>query len=85
MKTFSETIQIDCDVLVIGGGGGGLSAAITAKNRGADVAIASKAKVGHANNTYISAGIIASPGQGDLKDSPEVHLRDITKSGRLHQ
>ena len=34
MKTFSETIQIDCDVLVIGGGGAGLSAAITAKNRG---------------------------------------------------
>ena len=60
-----------------------MSAAITAKNLGADVAIASKAKVGHANNTYISAGIIASPGQGDLKDSPEVHLRDIIKSGRF--
>ena len=76
MEALKESIQIDCDVLVIGGGGAGLSAAITAKKLGADVAIASKAKVGYANNTYISAGLLASPGRGDSNDSPEVHLRE---------
>jgi len=83
MNLFKNIERLKCDVLIIGGGGTGLAAAITAKGMGADVIVASKARVGYANNTYISAGMIASPGQGDMKDSPEVHLKDMMISGRF--
>jgi succinate dehydrogenase/fumarate reductase flavoprotein subunit len=83
MEVLKDSQRIECDVLIIGGGGTGLSAAITAKRLGADVVVASKAKVGYANNTYISAGIIASPGRGDANDSSEVHLKDIMIGGRF--
>lgn len=82
MAAFKESVQMDCDVLVIGGGGTGLSAAITARRMGADVIVASKARVGYANNTFIAAGMISSSGWGDSKDTPDVHLRDIMIAGR---
>ena len=83
MSFFKDTRRFDCDVLIIGGGGTGLAAAITAKDMVADVIVASKTRVGYANNTYISAGMIASPGQGDMKDSPELHLKDMMIGGRF--
>ena len=55
--------QIRADVLVIGGGGAGLLAAIRARDEGADVLLVSKSRVGYANNTYISkSGLAASKG-----------------------
>jgi L-aspartate oxidase len=75
--------RLKCDVLIIGGGGTGISAAITARRLGADVIIASKAKVGYTNNTFISAGILSSPGRGDTNDTPDVHMKDIVESGRF--
>ena len=83
MKLQTEPNPIECDVLIIGGGGTGVSAAITARRLGADVIIASKAKVGHTNNTFISGGMLASPGKGDVNDSPEAHMKDILEAGRL--
>lgn len=83
MKIPTEPTRIECDVLIIGGGGTGISAAITARRLGADVMVASKAKVGYANNTFISAGILASPGMGDSHDTPDAHTKDIVESGRL--
>lgn len=83
MSFFKDTRRLDCDVLIVGGGGTGLAAAITAKDMGADVIVASKARVGYANNTYISGGMISSPGQGDVNDSSRVHLKDMLISGRF--
>jgi succinate dehydrogenase/fumarate reductase flavoprotein subunit len=82
MKPFDETVQIHCDVLVIGGGGTGLSAAVTARRMGADVIVASKARMGYANNTFIAAGMISSTGWGDANDTPDAHLRDMMIAGR---
>jgi succinate dehydrogenase/fumarate reductase flavoprotein subunit len=82
MKLQVEPNRLKCDVLIIGGGGTGISAAITARRLGADVIVASKAKVGYANNTFISAGILSSPGRGDVNDTPEAHAKDIVESGR---
>ena len=80
---FNGIDRISCDVLVIGGGGAGLRAAIEAKHAGADVLLVSKAKVGYANNTYIAKAIIAASGWGDPQDGSRVHLEDTVKGGRF--
>jgi fumarate reductase (CoM/CoB) subunit A len=75
---------IPCDVLVIGGGGSGLRAAIAARERGVDVVLVSKSRVGYGNNTYISKGTFAAAaGWGNSRDNPDVHLRDSVIGGRL--
>ncbi len=72
-----------CDVLVVGSGGAGLSAAIEAKLAGANVFLASKSPVGLGNNTAISKASIPAAGVGDKRDSPEAHLKDTLTSGRF--
>jgi succinate dehydrogenase/fumarate reductase flavoprotein subunit len=80
-STWNETIT--CDVLVVGGGGAGLAAAVRARERGAEVVLASKSRVGYGNNTFISkAAFAAARGEPDVRDNPDVHLRDrpVTKT-----
>ncbi|UCF55820.1 MAG: FAD-binding protein [Deltaproteobacteria bacterium] len=48
---FKDSHRVSCDVLVIGGGGTGLRAAIEAREMGADVLVVSKSRVGYGNNT----------------------------------
>jgi fumarate reductase (CoM/CoB) subunit A len=73
-----------CDVLVIGGGGAGLRAAIEARERGVNVIVVSKSRVGYGNNTFISIGTFASAtGWQDSKDSPDVHMKDSIIGGRF--
>ncbi len=72
------------DVLVIGGGGAGLRAAIEARERGVAVTVASKSRVGYGNNTYISKGAFAAAtGWRDSRDNPDAHLRDSIIGGRF--
>ncbi|MFC1977892.1 FAD-binding protein [Chloroflexota bacterium] len=75
---------INADVLVIGGGGAGLRAAIATRQRGVDVLLTSESPVGFKNNTAIAGGIIAASsiwkGAGD---SPEAHLEDTLSGGRF--
>ena len=78
---FKEPETVSCDILVIGGGGAGLRAAIEARERGADVLVVSKSRVGYGNNTYISKAALSATGWGDPKDGPEVHLRDTVVGG----
>lgn len=81
MKNFNI---LSCDILVIGGGGSGLRAAIEAKERGADVTIVSKSRVGFGNNTFISKGTFAvATGLGDSSDNPDVHTKDSIIGGRF--
>ncbi len=78
----SDTAVNRADVLVIGGGGAGLMAAITAREKGADVLLVSKSRVGYGNNTYISkSGIAVVTGRPDLLDGPDTHFRDSVASG----
>jgi succinate dehydrogenase/fumarate reductase flavoprotein subunit len=74
---------VSCDVLIIGGGGASLWAALEAKKTGADVLIASKAKVGHASNTYIAGGLIAVPDLPGLQDNTDLFMKDTIISGRF--
>ena len=74
--------KTECDVLIIGGGGAGLRAAIAASASGADVLMVSKTRIGHSTNTYLSKAIIASSGWGDTNDSNGVHGMDTLQVGR---
>jgi len=80
-----KTIQtVNTAVLVIGGGGAGLRAAIEAKKYGLDVLLVSKSRVGYGNNTAIAGGGWAVAGIGnEPDDSPEVHFKDTIKSGQF--
>jgi succinate dehydrogenase/fumarate reductase flavoprotein subunit len=79
----NDSNRVLCDILVIGGGGTGLRAAIEARERGADVLVVSKTRVGYGNNTFISKANIATAGLGDPQDNPEVHLKDTVIGGRF--
>jgi fumarate reductase (CoM/CoB) subunit A len=76
--------SISCDVLVIGGGGTGLRAAIEAREMGADVIVVSKYRAGYGNNTMISMGTFAAAnGWADARDNPEVLVKDTVIGGRF--
>ena len=53
-------VDYDCDVLVIGGGGAGSSAAIEADEAGAKVIMVTKLRIGDANTMMAEGGIQAA-------------------------
>jgi succinate dehydrogenase/fumarate reductase flavoprotein subunit len=73
--------MIAAGVLVVGGGGAGLRAAIAAAETGADVLLVSKARVGYRCNTFLAKGAIAAA-EGDPRDNPDVHFEDTMRGGR---
>ena len=76
--------MVYCDVLIIGGGGAALRAAIEARKSNVDVLVVSKSRVGYGNNTAMAAGLLAAAtGWSEPKDSPEVHFRDTVRGGRF--
>ena len=70
----------DCDVLVIGGGGAGCSAAIEANNKGAKVTIVTKLRMGDANTMMAEGGIQAAD---KPNDSPAIHYVDAFGGGHF--
>jgi len=81
--TSLKSHALHCDVLVIGGGGAALRAAIAARETGADALVVSKTRVGFGNNTYISKASWAVPGIADPEDSCHVHANDTMLGGCL--
>ena len=68
---------IETDVLVIGGGGGGLRAAIEAHDAGARVLVVSKGIVGKSGLTQTAVtGFQVALGNVDPRDNPSVHYMD---------
>lgn len=74
---------LHCDVLVIGSGGAGLRAAISARMNRAEVLLATKYKLGRVSNTYICKSIIAASGWGTDDDNKNIHMQDTIKGGRF--
>lgn len=70
----------DVDVLVIGGGGAGASAAIEAHEAGANVMIATKLRIGDANTMMAEGGIQAADKEND---SPAIHFVDAFGGGHF--
>ena len=69
-----------CDVLVIGGGGAGASAALEAHAAGAKVIVATKLRMGDANSMMAEGGIQAANKEGD---SPQQHYLDAFGGGHF--
>ncbi|HEY7270989.1 MAG TPA: FAD-binding protein, partial [Dehalococcoidia bacterium] len=75
--------RVNTDVLIIGGGGAAVRAAIAADEAGARVAMLVKGQVAHSGLTsmacpsYQAAGAFEEP-----EDTPEVAFADVTKEGR---
>lgn len=70
----------DVDVLVIGGGGAGTSAAIEANESGANVMIVTKLRMGDANTMMAEGGIQAAD---KPNDSPATHYVDAFGGGHF--
>ncbi|MHB1812377.1 MAG: FAD-binding protein [Thermoplasmataceae archaeon] len=73
--------KIKTDVLVIGAGGAGLRAAISAADAGLKTAVVSKSLIGKAHTVMAEGGIAASLGNVDSKDNWKVHFGDIMEEG----
>ena len=67
------------DVLVLGGGVAGLSAAVRAAGAGSSVAVVTKAVLGASATQYAQGGVAAVLDPG--ADSPELHLSDTLAAG----
>jgi len=66
------------DVLIVGGGGAGCAAALTASMRGAKVILATKLRLGDSNTVMAEGGIQAAVGSDD---SPQLHFDDTVRAG----
>ncbi len=90
--TAKEAIQesekaedISTDIVIIGAGGAGLSAAIEATNAGAKVIVVEKNAFMGGNTNYATGGMNAAGTKYQeakgIKDSPELHFQDTMKGG----
>lgn len=77
----SETYRPD--VLVIGSGAAGLSAAIAARQAGASVAIVSRTRLGRGGSTARAGGIVNAVTGEEPDDSMAQHIYDTIVAGRF--
>ena len=79
MSSDTETHRMD--VLVIGAGGAGLSAAISAAEQGTEVGVVCKSLLGKAHTVMAEGGIAAALGNVEAADDWRKHFLDTMKGG----
>ena len=79
----SEIERHTYDVVVIGAGGAGLRAAISAHEGGAKTAIVCKSLLGKAHTVMAEGGIAAAMGNVWEEDNWQVHFRDTMRGGKM--
>ena len=72
----------DYDVLIIGAGGAGLSAAIAASAAGARVGLVCKSLLGKAHTVMAEGGVAAALADVDDRDNWRVHFADTMRGGQ---
>ncbi len=70
--------RYETDVLVIGGGGAGITAAIFARDSGANVLLVTKLRLGDSNTIMAQGGVQVAIGE---EDSPIAHFLDSYRGG----
>jgi succinate dehydrogenase / fumarate reductase flavoprotein subunit len=72
----------DYDVIVVGAGGAGLSAAIAASAAGARVGLICKSLLGKAHTVMAEGGVAAALANVDERDNWKVHFSDTMRGGQ---
>jgi succinate dehydrogenase/fumarate reductase flavoprotein subunit len=80
---------IEIDVLIVGGGGAGLRAAISSRQQGADTLLINKGTYGRSGATVMAGADLTADGKsmrqigffGEPRDSPETFFEDIVHQG----
>ncbi len=83
MLDISEIRTIEHDVLIIGAGGAGLSAAIEASSRGMSTGIVMKSLLGKAHTVMAEGGMAAALANVDERDHWKIHFRDTMRGGKF--
>jgi len=83
MLDISEIKTIEHDVLIVGAGGAGLSAAIEASAQGASTGIVMKSLLGKAHTVMAEGGMAAALGNVDERDHWKIHFRDTIRGGKF--
>lgn len=87
VKVEDEKVEdLTTDIVVIGAGGAGLTAAIEAKNAGANVIVVEKNAFMGGNTNYATGGMNAAgtkyQAEKGIQDSPELYYADTMKGGK---
>ncbi len=77
-QNFEPSVDIETDVLILGGGGAGASAALALEESGLTVHLATKLRLGDSNTVMAEGGIQASLG---VDDSSRRHFADAYVGG----
>lgn len=83
MLDISEIKTIEHDVLIVGAGGAGLSAAIEASSQGVSTGIIMKSLLGKAHTVMAEGGMAAALGNVDARDHWKIHFRDTMRGGKF--
>ena len=83
MLDISDIQTIEHDVIVVGAGGAGLSAAIECSSQGLSTGLVCKSLLGKAHTVMAEGGVAAALGNVDNRDHWKVHFRDTMRGGKF--
>jgi len=83
MLDIKEIKTIEHDVIVVGAGGAGLSAAIEASSQGMSTGIVMKSLLGKAHTVMAEGGMAAALANVDERDNWKIHFRDTMRGGKF--
>jgi succinate dehydrogenase/fumarate reductase flavoprotein subunit len=75
-------LHLETDVLIIGAGGAGMSAALAAANEGARVILADRSLIGRGGATIMAQMTVAVALGSEVPDSYDAHFADTITAGR---
>src|SRR6266478_6376166 len=82
LRVNRETTHLTTDVLIVGAGAAGMSAAIAAHESGADVMLVDRSLIGRGGATVMAQMTVAAAVGDEVPDDPRFHLADTLKAGR---
>lgn len=83
MLDIKEIKTIEHDVIIVGAGGAGLSAAIEASSQGMSTGIVMKSLLGKAHTVMAEGGMAAALANVDERDHWKIHFRDTMRGGKF--